>query len=572
MKLQVRFALLMAAIFAALAGLLFAQRYFDIQRSQKVLTSSLDQRKQLFNVSLEAEGSTFKSFSEDYSFWDDMVDFVATGNQEFATTNIDSGLQTFQADADWVFDPDGNQVYMSKADPATDVSGVMFNRSFFEAVSTNKFVHYYVQLPSGIFEIRAATIVPGDDPDHSTPPSGYWIIGRFLDDSFITNLTALSQSNVKFVGATDTNTGTINHDSVSFNMPLRDLAGQTVGQLQSSATISLVNDLNSLYKREVFFLAIIGIVIMAIILFTIWWAVLRPLNLIIRSITTQMPTLLTSLAASGSQFGNLAKIVQEFFNQKLIIQQDSFQKDELERLGQEKTAFLAVAAHELKAPSAIIKLVAEDLPRVIAAHPEMQIITKQLDIISHQAVKMTTMISDMRLASEGKENEDYKIIALELDSFVQAEVTELGYVINQPIVFRGTSAAEVMADSERLSQVISNLIRNAAKYSPADKEILVTTYQKDVEAIIKIEDFGVGINPSDQEHIFERFYRAPSVTHTHQGLGLGLSICKTIIDRLGGRVWVDSQPGSGSRFYIALPVSVPVQQPTTSDNEQPFLS
>lgn len=553
MKLQVRFMLLLITVFGGLAGLLLVQRDFDVQRSQQVLSSELSQRKKLFATNLTSEGTSLQTLSEDYSFWDDMVNFVKTGDVQFAHVNLDSGLSTFEADADWVYRPDGTLVYSSAADNGK-VPPLKLPKNFFSQLTINKFAHYYTQLPAGTFEVRAATIVPGTDAAHKSAPSGYWIVGRYLTSDFLNHMSSLSQSTVKFVPAGATMNDQANGNSVGFTIPLKDIDGTTVRELNSTSRVALIDQLNSLYRQEIMLLSEIGIVLFGVILITVWLLVLRPLSTISRSIQKQRPDMLNKLTRSSSQFGDLAKIVQQFFTQKVTIEEDAFKKAELERLNKDKTAFLAVAAHELKAPGGIIKLVAEDLPKT--AHtltPEE--LADQLEIITHQATKMTNMVADLRLASEGKDSTTLHNAAFDFDTFLSKELVELGYVINQKIILTGSTGQVLNADADRLGQVVSNLIRNAAKYSPDADTITVRSSFADGTVTVEVEDFGVGISAEDQAHIFDRFYRSPSVAQTFQGLGLGLSICKTIIDRMGGKIWVESELGKGTHMYFSLAVS-----------------
>ncbi len=559
-----RFLLLFTIVFVAIGGLLVVQRAFDLQRTHHVLTSELHDRSKLFTTNVTAEGQTFQTFSEDYSFWDDMVSFVKTRNMNFAHTNLDSGLSTFGADVDWVYSPTGVLVYASTADPTIKVPELPLPANFFATVAARKFAHFYVQLPDGTFEVRAATIVPGDDAEHKSPASGYWLIGRFLGDDFIKRLDTLSQTTVTFKPVTTPPGDSIQGHTVGFTTPLKDMNGHTVQLLSSTSRVSLIDDLNGLYRREITLISVVAVLILSLILGSIWWLVLRPLRRLTVSIQKQQPELLDGMARSGSQFGELAGVVQQFYTQKVTIEQDAFRKSELQRVNKDKTAFLAVAAHELKAPGAIIKLISEDIPRVAAEKNIPPDILRQLEIITHQANKMSVLVNDLRMASEGNRAGISEDSVFDFDTLLQREITELGYVIDQKITFVGNVNRIVKADSDHLGQVVSNLLRNAAKYSAHDTEIHVESRVHEGNIEVGFEDFGVGISPEDQTHIFERFFRAPSVVDKYQGLGLGLSICHIIIERMGGKIWVESTIGQGSRFYISLPLDRLAVKPVTA--------
>ena len=115
---------------------------------------------------------------------------------------------------------------------------------------------------------------------------------------------------------------------------------------------------------------------------------------------------------------------------------------------------------------------------------------------------------------------------------------------------------EMMGDEESLCQVVSNLLDNALKYTPEGGRVWVRLERQDNESVIEVQDTGIGIEPQDQERIFERFYRVDKARSRELGgTGLGLCIVKHIVIAHGGRVAVSSVPGTGSTFRVMLPFS-----------------
>jgi signal transduction histidine kinase len=111
----------------------------------------------------------------------------------------------------------------------------------------------------------------------------------------------------------------------------------------------------------------------------------------------------------------------------------------------------------------------------------------------------------------------------------------------------------VYGDRQRIEQVLLNLLSNAIKYSPGENTVIVETEKTEKELIIKIRDYGIGVAPEEQTNIFERFYRSNTVAVHISGFGLGLYICRDIINRHYGRIWVESN-GKGSVFNFSLPL------------------
>ncbi len=125
------------------------------------------------------------------------------------------------------------------------------------------------------------------------------------------------------------------------------------------------------------------------------------------------------------------------------------------------------------------------------------------------------------------------------------------------LLVEGRTGAQVVGDRERLGQVFVNLFTNTIKYSPqADKVMMRLLQDADREqAIVSVQDFGMGIDKTHHEKIFERFYQVTDPEEkTYPGLGMGLYISSELVERHGGRMWVESSKGKGATFFVALPL------------------
>ncbi|MCQ2216205.1 MAG: HAMP domain-containing histidine kinase [Bacteroidales bacterium] len=126
-------------------------------------------------------------------------------------------------------------------------------------------------------------------------------------------------------------------------------------------------------------------------------------------------------------------------------------------------------------------------------------------------------------------------------------------------------------DSEKLRQILTNILNNAIKYSYKDSKVIVKAWMDDDELNISVQDFGTGISEKNQNLIFERFRRLDTgINSINQGHGLGLSITKALLDMLGGRIQIDSQKGEGSTFTVVLPESETIVDNFTSDDDALF--
>jgi len=108
-------------------------------------------------------------------------------------------------------------------------------------------------------------------------------------------------------------------------------------------------------------------------------------------------------------------------------------------------------------------------------------------------------------------------------------------------------------DARRLRQVVFNLLSNAVKFTPAGGSVTVAATRVDGEVQVSVTDTGPGIAPADQERIFDEFQQTDVGVQQGEGTGLGLALSKRLVELHGGRIWVESEPGHGSRFVFALP-------------------
>ena len=248
-------------------------------------------------------------------------------------------------------------------------------------------------------------------------------------------------------------------------------------------------------------------------------------------------------------------------------------RHELERLDGIKDDFLSLTTHELRTPLTTIlgnaqillrslKKQARQLSDKDSQRGQFEQWVGNLDRIVYQTNKMNTMIGEMTDVTRlsGNVFELHTTEGVDIVELIQRAI-ELHRVADEnkhPIEFTAsTDAAIGTIDAARVEQVLNNLVSNALKYSPAGKPVSVSiTYATDTTdlVIVAVHDEGYGISEKEQEHIFDRFYRASS-REKADGLGLGLYIAHEIVTKQGGRMWLESTPNVGSTFYFSLPLS-----------------
>lgn len=223
-----------------------------------------------------------------------------------------------------------------------------------------------------------------------------------------------------------------------------------------------------------------------------------------------------------------------------------------------KTGFISVISHELKTPIALIKGYASTLRREDVKW-EKEMVDESLAIIENEADHLAAMVEDLldatRLQAGG-----IAIRQSELDIDALVEDLLRKHTVraeHQPLITHlSQDFPLVYADPTRINQLLTNLLSNSLKYAdPGPIEVDGEATEKWVK--ICISDKGPGFDPMDVPHAFERFYRPDHSAKTTKGTGLGLFLCKSIVDAHGGKIWIDESYREGAKICFTLPRFTP---------------
>jgi signal transduction histidine kinase len=242
------------------------------------------------------------------------------------------------------------------------------------------------------------------------------------------------------------------------------------------------------------------------------------------------------------------------------LEQAQAERNVVERAVRDREAFMAIVAHELKAPLAAIIGYSQLLQRRVQAGDTLRSRDlRGLRTIVDSARQLTTMadlLQDTTRIEAGTlhvNRAPCNLCALARDV---AETLRPALKHNALQVYCAEDSLIVEGDLLRLRQVLQNLLHNAIKYSPADGAITVQVERVNGQARLSVRDQGIGIPESAREHIFERFYRAGNADQEQtSGMGIGLYVVHQIVTLHGGRIEVQSRVGAGSTFTVWLPLA-----------------
>jgi signal transduction histidine kinase len=218
----------------------------------------------------------------------------------------------------------------------------------------------------------------------------------------------------------------------------------------------------------------------------------------------------------------------------------------------------------LQTPIAIIKGYASTLARS-DAKLDSAALRSRLVAIEEEADRLNKLVGNLLYASRIQANGlQMDIASLDLEYLIRSVVRRLSAKTPgvKIIVSIPPQLPTVMADRDRIEEVLQNLLDNAVKYSPRRAEITVACCVTGEEVVVSVRDAGMGISLREQEQIFNRFQRAnDSSVQSMPGAGLGLYICRAIVEAHGGRIWVESTLREGSTFSFSLPREEKAQLP-----------
>jgi len=263
----------------------------------------------------------------------------------------------------------------------------------------------------------------------------------------------------------------------------------------------------------------------------------------------QIATTLGSQAAIAIENARLLDELQEAYR-------------ELEEVDQIKSDFVSVASHELRTPLAVILGYATFLKDNVQGEA-----SEQLDIVLSSAVRLRALIDDMvNLRHVQTEDIQLERSIFSLKQLIKDVTKEFAEIMASKQLVLTTrfipndTPLNSDADRQKIYLVIANLVNNAIKFTSEGGRVHINVALKEHKYWINVIDTGIGIEQSEYERIFDQFYQVePPLTRKYQGMGLGLSITKGLVEVHKGRIWVESVVGKGSNFYVVLPTAPDVQ-------------
>jgi len=344
---SIRLRLVLLLVFGTLALVTYflLVTIMDHHQEQTLFQSRLSSKVAIFNSTVKNDSTQLRTFAYDYTYWDDMVNFVKSDGRDtnFAEENLAPGLTTFGADAIWIYNPSHQLIYstgdsdISYIDlrTVTPIDASQMGTLF----AHNGVYHYYTKVNAGVFEIYAASIHPSADAERKTPASGYFFVGRLLDKGYLAILNQSIEGSTQVLSGPGVKLDTgydIENGKISFGQQLSDYRGEPLAVLSAEYTAAdLRNVLSSQDKVTVAGISILTLLTLGLMVLLLRW-VISPMNKVRQALTQSDERPIHNLMSRQDEFGSIARLVSQSFSQQklLVSQRQTVEREVAERTSQ----------------------------------------------------------------------------------------------------------------------------------------------------------------------------------------------------------------------------------------------
>lgn len=342
---QTRLISLLCLLVAAFGVSFWSLRRAQEGEAERMLANVRQERTELLGSLLELTGESLMNFAADYSYWDEMLAFVATGDPDWGRANIEVSLATFHAHAAWVLRTDGTQVYGAVRELDASFSRLpVAGERLAARLREQKFLHCFIPTAAGILELRGAPIQPTADSARLSPARGWFVAARLWDEAQIRSIQRVA-GGAMALDLPDFPTPPLNRFTVRLLRPLLDYDGKAVATLRAdyepTPLALLVRDNEN---DQVLFLGFGGTMIAFIAVALSRW-VLQPLRQLEQGMTRQSVEPLGTMAREADVFGRLAALVKDSAEQRRALETEVEERRRMESALRRSQEELRNSAH-----------------------------------------------------------------------------------------------------------------------------------------------------------------------------------------------------------------------------------
>jgi signal transduction histidine kinase/ActR/RegA family two-component response regulator len=582
MKVQTKIVLLLAVVFSTFLAGLAAFRSWDRIKIRSIAEQQFNDRNKSFDEYLKHQSVPLETLTKEYSNHTPLVEAIARNNTRWFEQDLDmTRLDGFQTNAAWVYRTDGTKVYSVNNLNYPELAELPIPPAAFEKVFNKEGrCHFFVTVRESTMEIRGGKIHPSGDFARATTPAGFFFAGKLWNKSRLEEMGFYTGNEVTLVpperageNYNDESKGTMAFSPLT----LSGWDQRPLAKLVVRNESPIVRELSSSSERLLLWLILFAFVLLLLLTSSLVRWVSRPLRQIMETLKRNDPAPIARLSKHNSEFGELARTVQKFFEQR----DNLFREMEERRSTAEalrKSEEELRHSQKMEAVGRLAGGVAHDFNNLLTAiigYAELIATRETNDSLAKQHADL------IRKAGEQAATLTRQLLAFSRKQLLQPRVIDLNHlvvdmekllrrVIGERYDLQTVADAElgtVMADPSQIEQVILNLGVNARDAMPTGGRLTIRTANVHLDrwqapqisvslaegdyVELSVTDTGAGMDDATKTRIFEPFFTTKG---PGKGTGLGLATVYGIVRQTGGGISVESELGRGSTFRIYLPL------------------
>lgn len=554
MKTTAKITLVVLSLLILIGISVFYLQMTERSQEELVVETTTKQYDEAFSVLINNNSIRYQQLVIDYSYWNDMCSFLKRKDEKWAKENLETVIETYGVDMVWIYKTD-QSLYYSFPDPnglfanVIDQAGYMLDELYEKRVMKSFFFCNGVMV-----EVFGATIHPSFDSRRETDPQGFLFACKIWDKKFLENLEKISTSKISISDKNDK--PRMIEGKIVLSKKMSDYKGDIISFLRIEKSAPYF-EVNKVFSGKVFQLFLItGFLILLIVILSFLTLVAGPLKAI-DQILSGDNSKISNLRKFGGEYKHIADLFEKSneYNEELRKAKEKAEESDIL-----KSAFLTNISHEIRTPMNAIMGFAQLLPESFDNKANLEMFSS---IIVERCSDLLEVINDIIKISR-LDTGDIRIINAkfnlddvfqELESFslnarnkIQKQNIEFGKSVDF-----GNHSKIIVSDKEKLIEIFKNLIFNAFKFSYEGRIEIGCFENEDKELVFFVKDSGIGIQKDRQSLIFERFAQLNNgISSNIGGTGLGLTISKSLVELLNGKIWVESYLGKGSIFYFTI--------------------